>query len=295
MTDYMMLALIGHPLSHSLSPILHNAALQFAELKGEYRLIDIQPKNFQQDLAKLLPIELKGFNVTIPYKEDIYRLMSNHSTEAKLTGAVNTVKVEKDGSYSGHNTDLLGFKQSFADSFDINIKDKHALIIGAGGAAKAVVVGLAQMGIAKIQIKARDTNKVNAFIAEIKSNLARFNTNPNRMPEIVATDQNYLDNNNEPIATVINTSPIGLHGEAIPAWLDELLSRLPTNCVCFDLVYRKDKSKPIFAQTAVNKNLAAVDGLSMLIHQARFAFKYWTGVDVPAKIFSKSLGFEIKG
>ncbi len=294
MTDYFMLALIGHPLSHSLSPILHGAALQFAGLKGEYRLIDISPKNFHQELAQSLPKELKGFNVTIPYKEVIYRLMSDHSLEAKLTGAVNTVKVEKDGRLSGHNTDLLAFRQSFTDSFDINLKNKHAFVIGAGGAAKAVVIGLAQMGIAKIQIKAREVSKVNSFITEIKSNLIQFGENQNRMPDIVSSDQRNLSTRDEPIAAVINTSPIGLHGETAPDWLDDLLARLPISCVCFDLVYRKDKSKPTFARIASTKNLPVIDGLSMLVHQARFSFKYWTGVDVPVKVFFESLGLKTK-
>lgn len=292
MPDYFMLALIGHPLSHSLSPILHSAALQFTGLKGEYRLIDIAPKNFHDQLAQSLPKELKGFNVTIPYKEGIYRLTTNHSLEARLTGAVNTVKVEEDGSFSGHNTDLLGFKESFTESFDVDLKDKHALVIGAGGAAKAVVIGLAQMGVAKIQIKARDVNKVNSFIAAIKSNLAQFEKNQKRMPDIVSSDQNNVNTSDDPIAAMINTSPIGLQGEAVPDWLDELLDTLPVNCVCFDLVYRKDKSKPPFAQTAIIKNLPTIDGLSMLIHQARFSFKYWTGIDVPSRIFFQSLDFK---
>jgi len=294
MPDYFLLALIGHPLSHSLSPILHGAALQFAGLKGEYRLIDIPKKNFHEELARSLPKELKGFNVTIPYKENIYELVSNHTLEAKITGAVNTVKVETDGGLSGHNTDLLGFKQSFADSFDVSLKNKHAFVIGAGGAAKAVVIGLAQMGVAKIQIKARDTNKVNSFIAEIKSNLHQFDKSQNRMPDIVCSYETNSSISDEAIAAVINTSPIGLHSEAAPDWLAELLDKLPSNCICFDLVYRKDKSKPTFAQTAITKNLPTIDGLSMLVHQARFSFKYWTGVDVPTKVFFESLDFKAK-
>ncbi len=292
MPEYFSLALIGHPLSHSLSPVLHNAALKSAGLDGNYQLIDIEPKDFYGHFAQSLPKNLIGFNVTIPYKEDMYKLMSNKSFEAKLVGAINTVKIEKDGIFSGHNTDLLGFKESFKSSFNIDLKDKHAFVIGAGGSAKAIVIGLAQMGIAKIRIKARDVIKGNSFIEEIKANLAQFQENELTIPEIVSADSKDTSTIDEPIAAMINTSPLGLHGETAPKWLNEILDILPNTCICFDLVYRKDKSKPTVTQAAIAKNLPAIDGLSMLIHQARSSFEYWTGVDVPTKVFFESLGLK---
>ncbi len=292
MPNYFLLGLIGHPLSHSLSPILHKTALQFAGLKGEYRLIDITPENLQSELAKALQIGLKGFNITIPYKEDIFRLVSNHSTEAKLTSAVNTVKVEKDGSLTGHNTDLMGFKQSFADSFATEMKDKTALVIGAGGAAKAVIVGLMQMKVAKIIIGIRNTEKVNSSIAKIKSNFLQGEENNYQLPQILAVNINdfdTIDTNKERVTAVINASPIGLHEGTAPIWLNELMDKLPANCVCFDLVYRKDRSEPTFTKIARAKNMPAVDGLSMLVHQARLSFKYWTDVDIPTSVLFASM------
>jgi shikimate dehydrogenase len=281
---------------------LHRAALQFAELKGEYCLIDIPPQNFQtifqtnlsktnlqKELIQLLPENLNGFNVTIPYKEEIYKLVSHHSAEAMLTGAVNTVKIEENGSLLGHNTDLLGFKEAFLESFDIDLNNKDAFVIGAGGSAKTVVMALIQMGVQKIYIKARDPQKVNSFIAAIKANITHSKENKYKSSEIISADQNDIDKSDNRVAAIINASPIGLHSETTPTWLEELINKQPANCICFDLVYRKDQSKPIFAQTAIAKNLPTIDGLSMLVHQARFAFQYWTGVDVPAKVLFASL------
>ena len=96
-------------------------------------------------------------------------------------------------------------------------------------------------------------------------------------------------NHTDEIAIVINASSIGLFNQSAPAWLSQLINKLPDDCLCFDIVYSKNNSKPYFAQLAIARKLRIIDGLSMLIHQARYAFKYWTGVDVPVEIMHNAL------
>ncbi len=284
MTKYL-LGLIGHPISHSLSPPLHLAALQYAGLKGEYCLFDVPPEKLTTDLEHMLASGLNGFNITIPYKEAIYKLVNSYTNEAKLTGAVNTVKVEPDGKLSGHNTDLIGFKLALTDVVDNNLKNKHALVIGAGGAAKAAVIALAQLGLTQIYIRARNANKVNSFIEEMQINFSHLKGNG--MPTLSASTEYH----SHEIAIVVNASPIGLDNAPPPSWLNDLITTLPSNCICFDMVYKKNGTAPLFAQLAESKQLTTLDGLPMLIHQARYAFEYWTGINVPSEIMRAALPF----
>jgi shikimate dehydrogenase len=296
MPDYYCLGLIGHPLTHSLSPLLHTAALQFAQLEGEYCLIDIDPKNFYKNIEenlsknflKFLPKQIKGFNITIPYKEDIFKLLTKCTNEAKLVGAVNTIKVEKDGSFTGHNTDLIGFKKSFKNALDQSLEGSEILLIGAGGSAKAVAIGLAQMGVTKIIVRARNPEKVNSFIKEVQSNIEQFGQNKYPLPFIECANHDSNSVISLPTA-IINASPIGLNGHTTPTWLAEIISQLPQKTLCFDLVYRKDGSSTPFLETAIKHNLKAIDGIPMLVYQAKHAFKYWTTIDVPEEIMFKAL------
>lgn len=287
MVEYFALGLVGHPLSHSLSPVLHTAALRHANLEGEYRLFDVPPDSFDHDIANIVKQGIRGFNITIPYKQRVYDMISYPTEETLQAGAVNTVRIEPDGKFSGHNTDIIGFELAFKESFDmddVNVADdveekvlesKTALVIGAGGAARAAVVALNRLGVETIKIKVRDSLKVHSFISDLENNAIRLSEDD---------VQDY-----EKLAIVVNASPIGLTDESVPDWLEPLVCRLPDECACFDLVYRKDKSRPAFSQLAEERNLRTVDGLSMLVHQARFAFEYWTGVKVPSRVMYEAL------
>ena len=172
MPEYLKLGLLGHPLSHTLSPKLQTAALQFAGINGEYNLFDIKPEFLTGGIKKMLASQVSGFNITIPYKQDIYRMLDELSDEVRLAGAANTVKVENNGKLFGHNTDIIGFKLAFTEAFGLLSNKDNALVIGAGGSARAVVIALAQLGFKKIQIKGRDLEKARSFITEMENNLA---------------------------------------------------------------------------------------------------------------------------
>ncbi len=283
MSEYL-LGLVGHPLSHSLSPILHNAALQACGLKGEYRLFDIPPEKLNSDLKTIFDSGLTGFNVTIPYKQDIYRLCGEKTAQAQLTGAVNTVKVNNE-KLIGHNTDTIGFQIALLEAFNANLKNETALVIGVGGAARAIVAALAQMGLAKVYLKGRDSEKVNSFINEMQSSLCQITNNLSASLSLEIYDANKSDQ----IALAVNATPIGLLSELPAQWLISLIDQLPKNCFCFDVVYQKDGSKPIFTNLAIKRNLPAIDGLSMLIHQARYAFEFWTGITISKEVMYDAL------
>jgi shikimate dehydrogenase len=284
MSNYLLLGLLGHPLSHSLSPLLHTAALQFSGLKGEYRLFDVQPEAFADGVQGMLDLGVKGFNITIPYKQNVYKMVHHHTKEAQQAGAINAVKVEANGELYGHNTDVIGFKLAFEEAFNADLGDKTTLLIGAGGAARAVIVALAALGLTKIKVKGRDIQKQRSFIADMESGLAQTAGagHPLSLSEYKGYDVSE-------IGLIVNASPLGLKDEIAPAWLTALIDNLDNDCLCFDLVYGKNGSKPLFYRLASSRGLKAIDGLSMLIHQARFAFEYWTGVNVPAVVLYKAL------
>jgi len=285
MSDYLKLGLLGHPLEQSLSPILQTAALQFAGIKGEYRLFDIEPAVFEQKVKEILAEGINGFNITIPHKQSIYKMVDHYIGDASQVGAINTVKVESDGKLSGHNTDVIGFKLAFAESFADNVigDKKIALIIGAGGGAKAVVVALAQLGYKNIIIKGRNPQKVRSFIAQMETNLAQVSSNT-KISSQEDDQEKFVQLN-----LIVNASPLGIKDEAVPEWLNQLINKLNDQCLCFDLVYGKDGNKPMFTKLALQRRLNAVDGLPMLIHQARYAFEFWTGITVPSAIMYEAL------
>jgi len=301
MSDFLKLGLLGHPLSHALSATLQSAALQFAGIKGEYSDFDIKPEFLTDGIQDMLASGVKGFNITIPYKQSIYKMADDLTEEARLATAVNTVKVENSGKLFGHNTDIIGFKlalsEAFADPFvpEKNVhnsggtvsSEKTALIIGAGGAARAVVVALAQLGFKKVKIMGRDSNKVRSFISEMETNLAQTIGSKDSMLTMSLWENeptNFAD-----LDLVINASPIGLKDEAPPEWISQLIAKLNDQCLCFDLVYGRDGKLPVFTKLALRRGLNAIDGLPMLIHQARYAFEFWTGVMVPSQVMYDSL------
>jgi len=285
MSEYLKLGLLGHPLSHALSPVLQSAALQYSGIAGEYNLFDIKPENLAAEVKEMLTCGINGFNITIPYKQSIYKMVNTLTEDAKQVGAVNTVKVGMNNRLFGHNTDVIGFKLALSEGLGhspIN-SSASALILGAGGSARAVVIALAQLGIKQIQIKGRDPKKIPSFISEMNESLAK-----NKYDLVI----NLLDERQANISElnlIVNATPIGLKQEAPPEWLIHLINRLNDQCFCFDLVYGQNGSAPTFTKLALDKGLKAIDGLPMLVHQARYAFEFWTGIIVPAEVMYTNL------
>jgi shikimate dehydrogenase len=270
--------ILGHPLSHSLSPRLHRAAFEFSGLAGDYQLFDVSPDRLTQWMQDLQKNEINGFNVTIPHKQTLFRLVHVHTAQAEQVGALNVVKVTEDGRLEGHNTDYDGLKFSLEQNHPGSFSGKSALLLGAGGAALAAAAVVKSLAFSHLRVLARDPAKRQSFMEFVKRRFTTSDPNAQDMPPKVEADQPNLREN---AALVINATSVGLTDAPPPSWMKELVAQLPQDCICVDLVYRKDRSLPTFAWLANERGLKSLDGIDMLVQQAKLSFEYWTGISVP--------------
>lgn len=239
--------LLGHPLGHSFSKKFHNERFAEMGIDAVYENFDLENINDILDIIKNTP-ELKGFNVTIPYKQDVMQFLSELDPMAERIGAVNTVKVGADGKLKGYNTDIIGFTESIKPL----LKDHHkkALILGTGGASKAIKVALEELGIEP------------KFVSRTASP-GRF-TYEDLSQEIMSE-----------YTVIVNCSPVGMYPkiDQCPAIPYEYLSELH---VCFDAVYNPDVT--LFMEKARKHGASAKCGYEMLVGQAIASYDIWTSI-----------------
>jgi shikimate dehydrogenase len=265
------LGLIGYPVSHSLSPRLHHAALGSERLEGEYRLYPIAPEDVERELPELFGRmrtgEVQGLNVTIPHKQTVISYLDELTPTAQVIGAVNTIFL-RDGKLIGDNTDAPGFladlKRFFA-SFQFSVPRKNALVLGAGGSARAVVYALLQDGW-HITLAARRREQAQA----LKDTFSQSPISDTQYP--ISNLQSVA--NRTPMSLIINTTPLGMtpliDTSPWPAALP-----FPKRAAVYDLVYNPPKT--VLVHTAQTAGLPATTGIGMLIEQAALAFELWTG------------------
>jgi shikimate dehydrogenase len=270
------LALIGNPVSHSLSPPMHNAALTYCHLEGSYGLLDIAPADLEREIDRIKLEGYTGFNVTIPHKDAIYRMAKEHTKECQQAQASNTVKIRKDGSLLAHNTDIGGFKEALEELLSADAKNERACIIGTGGAAKAAILGLAELGFEKIHIISRDAAKADALAQNMKAVIpAETELVPSKWEDVVT----------ENLGVIVNSTPIGQNALPVPDWVGAFLAKVPDDALLFDMVYTRSTNDTPLVIMAKERGLNAVDGAEMLIRQAQKAFQFWTGESTPVEIF----------
>lgn len=251
-------AVLGHPISHSLSPKLHNYWLKKYNINGEYIAIDTPAEILAQRLTQLIGAGYSGVNLTIPLKEQVLPLLDEISDQAKQIGAVNTV-IFSQGKIIGKNTDAYGFIENLREDIgNISQYVKHPVVLGAGGAARAVISGLLAEGAEQIILlnRTRET-------AEIISKMH---------PAIKVEDWDKRSNILEDASLLVNTTSLGMKNQPD---LDISLKYLPVNTLVTDIVYNPLKTK-LLEQAEVRGN-KVVDGLGMLIHQAAPAFEEFFG------------------
>ncbi len=257
---------IGFPVAHSQSPRIHNAWLQLRGIHGRYEAIAVAPTQLEGFLRSLPGTSLRGVNVTVPHKEETLKYMDVLDDTAQKAGAVNTVIVRQDGKLEGRNTDIYGFITNLEFGAGRHWKKKKpALIVGAGGAARAVIVALADVGCHHIRITNRTLDRARDLLADMKPRL------PHAELEIVAWEdrEDVLDD----AGLLVNTTTQGMVGN--PA-LDINIKRLPEEAVVTDLVYTPIDT-PLLNE-AKRRGHPVVDGLGMLLHQAVPAFDFWFGL-----------------
>jgi shikimate dehydrogenase len=272
------LGLIGYPLSHSLSPRLHEAALKAVGWQGEYRLYPVAPGEIS-GLAGLASAmrsgEILGLNVTIPYKQAIIAHLDQLTPSAQAIGAVNTVYLQ-DGKLIGHNTDAPGFLADLGRFLGNRASEKKALVMGAGGAARAVVYALLNARW-KVTLAVRDAD---IRQSETLRNSFESLAGAERM-NIVLLEAGALGRVRTGIGLIVNATPIGMFPDTdFSAWPDGLA--FPDGAAVFDLVYNPRQTRLV--REAQATGLRATTGLGMLVEQAALSFACWTGQVVSREV-----------
>jgi len=272
-----LVGLLGWPVSHSVSPAMHNAAFAALGLAGHYNALPTPPEALPAAVRGLAAAGMRGANVTIPHKQAVMPLLDELSAAAQAIAAVNTITVARRGSTTtlrGDNTDWLGFLQPL-DARGFDVAGRGALLLGAGGSARAVVYALAQRGLARLTILARNPAQA-AALARHAAALA---------PQVTVTHSSFTVTH-FPLAInhcslLINTTPLGMwpQGEASP-WPRDL--PFPADALAYDLVYRPERTR--FLQQAEAAGCAVQGGLAMLVGQGAAAFELWTGHAPPAGV-----------
>lgn len=257
---------IGFPIDHSLSPIIHNYHLKKLNINGSYEKYLVPVDTFEESINNLIYKEnLQGFNVTIPHKERMLKFCDHLSNSAKNIGAVNTIKILENGKLFGHNSDGEGFVKNLLNHYpDFKFITKKCLIIGAGGASRAIIYSLIKLKVSKIYIANRNLENVYKIIDDFK-NFSKKND-----IEIIAVELNNNFNFINQLDLIINTSSMGMNNQN-PLNLD--LSMAQKNAIICDIVY-----KPLLTQflsNAKKNNLPILTGIGMLVEQAMVGFEMW--------------------
>lgn len=273
-----LLGVIGDPVSHSLSPVMHNAAIADLGLDYVYLPLPVSPQDIESALKGFQSIALKGFSVTIPYKQTIIPYLNEISSEAQLIGAVNTIKWTPQGWY-GTNTDVYGFLAPL-NRLKGDWQQISPVILGNGGAARAVVVGCWQLGCPEIHVVGRNAKKLGDFWQSWQ------NTPLKDLVKI-----HYWDNLSGVLSQtrlLINTTPVGMSPNLETSPLPwESIEKLRTDAIAYDLIY--NPSPTLFLKMAQHQGAIIIDGLEMLIQQGAKALELWLEQPVRVEIMREAL------
>jgi shikimate dehydrogenase len=268
--------LIGKPVSKSLSPIIHNNV--FKELKEEkaYLAFPIEKENLKTTINGFKSMDIQGFNVTIPYKKEIIHYLDDLSKEAKIIGAVNTVKNEN-GKLIGYNTDGSGFIKTFYDN-EIEVKSKNILLLGSGGAAYGIAMSLVEEKVNKIYISNRNLD--NAKVLQNKINLV----DKNILTKVGSLSLDNIDK--KEIDIIINTTSIGMYPMEKVSPIE--LNGFSEDVIIYDIVYKPTDTKLI--KDGLKKGYKTFRGMSMLLNQAILSQEIWLNKKIDLKIIKKIEG-----
>jgi shikimate dehydrogenase len=256
--------IIGWPVSHSLSPAIHNAAFAALDLDWTYVPLPVVPGEARAAVSGLRTLGFAGANVTMPHKSEVAEVMDTLTDDARRLHAVNTVAVGEDR-LAGHNTDTPGFDRFLRRDAGFDPANRTALIFGAGGAARACALALARAASSRITVVARDP----ATTTDLRRALDGFST------ELVVTT---FDDEPDPADLVVNATPLGADGEQLP------LPPVDDETLVVDLLYHPAVTP--MQVTAREHGAIVFGGLGLLLHQAALSFELWTGHPAPLEVMS---------
>ncbi len=262
--------LLGDPVAHSLSPLMHNHAFEKTNIDAVYVPFRVSPSSLSEAVAGLRGLNIAGVNVTIPHKEAILPFLDKVDPEARLIGAVNTV-VNAGGKLVGYNTDASGFLRSACQDLNFMPAGKSVLLLGSGGACRAATVALAAAGIDSLVIANRSLARAEKLISDLKAHFPQVNfevfgySDPQYPTAVARAD------------LIVNTTSVGLKGDKLN-FLP--LENIKGSALIYDMIYFATVTPLLRAAQAAG--VSAADGLGMLAAQGEDAFFLWTGVRLPA-------------
>jgi shikimate dehydrogenase len=264
----MLVGLIGSNIGKSLSPALHEDAFAAAGMVGHYHLMDVSvlsDRRLEDLLAAARTAGFAGLNITHPFKETVLPLLDCLSAEAAEIGAVNTVVIDKDGRTTGHNTDRSGFRHAFREGLgEASVHGKPVLLLGAGGAGRAVAFALMDMGASLIKIRDIDTNRANGLCADLAGRFGAGHSALSNEPAAEAAA----------VAGIVNATPVGMQGyPGVP--LDP--HPIQPGQFVADVIYTPLETE--FLGLARGRGARVMGGAGMCVHQAAEAFRLFTGLE----------------
>lgn len=271
-----IVGIFGHPVEHTASPYIHNAAFEALKLNWAYLPFEVAPQLLESAVKAIIPLNIQGVNVTIPHKKAVVPFLDELSPEADFIGAVNTI-VKKDDKLIGHNTDGEGFIKALEEE-KISLSEKNILILGAGGASYGICRELLSKGVGKLTIANRTLKKAE----DLQKLLVKVDILP---LERISLESILKDTN-----IIINTTSVGMkendplliNGDCLTSSLEAVV----------DIIYSPPETKLL--KMAKDKGIKTVNGLSMLLYQGALSFELWTGKKAPIEVMREALREQFK-
>ena len=278
------LGVLGHPIAHSLSPQMQNAALEKSGFEMRYARFEISPDELRPALELFRELDFVGANLTIPHKIAALEFVDDLDETAHKIGAVNTIKLDR-GKLCGFNTDGKGFSRAIREEFSVDLRDLRVLVIGAGGGARAIALQCAKENCERLVIANRDAEKAKRLAEELRA----FFTGPRVLGPVarlqaIGCDDAALRFQIANTDLVVNATPLGLT-RADPAPIPARL--LAPHLMIYDTVYASGPTP--FVSSAIEAGARAANGLSMLLHQGALAFEIWFDRAPPIEAMRKAL------
>lgn len=271
--------IFGHPVSHSLSPVMHNSAFSALGLDCVYVAFDVSPEDIGKAAQAVRTLGISGINITIPHKESIIPHLDEIAPDAELTGAVNTVK-NQGGKLSGHNTDVGGFLRAVREELGIEPKGSKVFLAGAGGAARAVMSAFCMNGAEEIYILNRTHDKALRLASGFGERFSKIKIEPVKFDDTKAIEAGLAQAD-----ILVNSTSSGMDGRE---GLDLPLDKMKETSAVYDLVYKPRETRLV--KEARGLGLKASGGLGMLLYQGALSFEIWTGMKAPVDDMRKALG-----
>ncbi len=266
-----VVGLIGHPVEHSFSPPMHNAAFNKLNMDYVYTAFDVNPNDLKTAIVGADALNIKGFNVTIPHKIEVMKYLNEIDEVAKLIGAVNTIDFKN---LKGYNTDGIGAIKAIGEV--TNVKNKNVVIAGAGGASRAISFYLAKYGADHLTILNRNVGKAQKLANDVLDSGLIDNVESDSINNMNLSDADIL----------INTTPVGMHPNVDDVPI-ALAGDMHDDLVVFDAVYNPNETGLL--KQAIEAGAKPVYGIKMLLYQGAESFEIWTGKKAPIDVMQEAL------